>query len=79
MTTDDRGERPAADKNALQHAVDESTAVTQAAAGEPIVNAGPPAGKKAAAKRAPAAKKAAAAKKTTAKKATTKKAPAKKR
>ena len=61
MTTDDRGERPAADKDALQRAVHESTAAADAAvAGEPIVNADPPAGKKAAAKKAPVAKKAAA-------------------
>src|SRR5829696_3163026 len=90
MTTDDRGEPPMADKDALQRAVDEQTAAAEAAAGsEPIVNAEPPAkkaaakktaAKKTAAKKAPAAKKASPAKKAaTAKKApTAKKAAAKK-
>jgi 1,4-alpha-glucan branching enzyme len=89
MTTDDRGEPPMADKDALQRAVDEQTAAAEAAAGsEPIVNAEPPAkkaaAKKTAAKKAPAAKKASPAKKAatakkapTAKKAAAKKAPAK--
>ena len=58
MTTDDRGDHPtgsdAADKDALQRAVEEQTAAAEAAAGsEPIVNAEPPA-KRTTAKKAPA-------------------------
>ncbi|MCW2530519.1 MAG: glgB [Blastococcus sp.] len=92
MTTDDRGLEPgqvpagsfAADKDALQRAVDEKTAAAEAAVGsEPIVNADPaqpttakkaPAAKKAVAKKASAAKKAPAAKKVTPAKTTAKKA-----
>ncbi|MCW2702735.1 MAG: glgB [Blastococcus sp.] len=78
MTTPDRGERPVADKDALQRAVDEKTAAAEAAAGsEPIVNADPPPKRAAARKAAPAkttAKKTPAAKKATPAKTTAKKA-----
>jgi 1,4-alpha-glucan branching enzyme len=72
MTTEDRGDRPVADKDDLQRAVDERVAAAEAAAGsEPIVNASPAkkAAKRTAAKKAPA-------KKAPAKKAAAKKAPA---
>ncbi len=44
MTTDDRDERPVADKDDLQRAVEEKVAQAEVAAGsEPVVNANPPA------------------------------------
>src|SRR3954471_21617522 len=81
MTTEDRGSdrgrapagTSAADKDALQRAVDEQTAAAEAAADEPVVNAAPP-DKRATAKKAPAAKKAVAKKAPAAKKAVAKKA-----
>jgi 1,4-alpha-glucan branching enzyme len=89
MSTDDRDDSAqasgAADKDALQRAVEEKTAAAEAAAGsEPIVNAAPvkkaakrTAAKKAAPAKAPAAKKAPVAKKAPATKTTTaKRAPA---
>src|SRR5688572_31868131 len=83
MSTDEGADRPIADKDDLQRAVDERVAAAETAAGtEPVVNALPAdqaaakktakrtAAKKAApAKRAPAAKKAAPAKRAPRKKA----------
>ncbi|MCU1669660.1 MAG: glgB [Blastococcus sp.] len=74
MTTEDRGERPAADKDELQRAVDEKTTQAEATGNEPVVNAAPATKaakrttttKKAAAKNTAAPAKKAAAKKTAA-------------
>jgi 1,4-alpha-glucan branching enzyme len=89
MTTEDRGERPAAGKDELQRAVNDLTEQAAAAGDEPVVNTPAKAAKRTTKKAAPAAKaapvkkaapaKKAAAKTTTAKTTTAKKAPARKK